>query len=274
MPEQERLAPAWLLRYELAFMVLACAIGFSSIPLLLGHIGLSWDALNHHIYLGWTAEHPRFSQDHMAASYQGYLYPFLYWPAYKLAVGGASGVTAGVVLALLHVLAVPAVWKIAHACVPGQTWFAFGLRSIAMGMAFMSGVVLSMLDTTSNDFLASIPLVWAVAYALEPLSREQASGTQLRNATIASGLLAGVAVAFKLSNGPIAIVMPLLWLWPGSRWGDRVRRAVLGCVFVVAGFSLAYGYWGWQLWSHFGNPIHPFYDDVFEPLRSVLGRSP
>jgi hypothetical protein len=47
---------------------------------------------------------------------------------------------------------------------------------------------------------------------------------------------------------------------------------LLGCLCVVAGFSLAYGYWGWQLWSHFGNPIHPFYDNLFEPLRSALGR--
>ncbi|HSV45490.1 MAG TPA: hypothetical protein VLJ58_06835, partial [Ramlibacter sp.] len=144
-------APAWLIRWELVLTAVVGALAFMSVPLSLGHIGLSWDALNHHIYLGWIAEHPRFDRDHQAALYQGYLFPYVYWPAYKLASMGASGLVAGIVLALLQATIVPAVWKIANACIPGTTWFDLGMRAIAVAMAFMSCVVLSMLDTTSND---------------------------------------------------------------------------------------------------------------------------
>ena len=89
-----------LLRWEWFFIFLLATVVFVSIPLSLGEIGISWDALNHHIYLGWTAEHPRFDKDFVAAGYQAYQFPYLYWPVYKLAAGGWSGAAAGVVLAL------------------------------------------------------------------------------------------------------------------------------------------------------------------------------
>ena len=67
-----------------------CGAAFFWIALSQGGIGLSWDALNHHIYLGWMVAHPRLDMDFLAAGYQSFQYPLLYWPAYTLAVSGAS----------------------------------------------------------------------------------------------------------------------------------------------------------------------------------------
>jgi hypothetical protein len=72
MSEEQFQAPAWLIRWEQVLVVLASAAALAGIPIALGQIGLSWDALNHHIYLGWMAEHPRFDRDFLAASYQAY----------------------------------------------------------------------------------------------------------------------------------------------------------------------------------------------------------
>jgi hypothetical protein len=246
-------------------------MALAAIPLTLGHIGFSWDGLNHHIYLGWTADSPRFDRDYMAASYQAYQYPYLYWPVYKLALGGASGVLAGVVLALLHALAVPAVWKIARTCVPGPNWFDVTMRAMAVVLAFMGAVVLSLFDTTGNDLLAAIPLVWAIALALEPVGDEAVQEARIMTAVALSGLLVGVAVAFKLSNAPVAIVLPLLWLWRARGLPMALRRLFIGSALSVIGFSLSYGYWGWQLWTHFGNPIYPLYDNWFELARNLSG---
>lgn len=273
MSERRFDAPHWLIRCEQWLVVVACGLGLVAIPVLLGNIGLSWDALNHHIYLGWTAETPRFDRDYLAASYQAYQYPYLYWPVYRLASGGASGTVAGVVLALLHLLAVPAVWRLARACIPGREWYDLGMRALAVALAFMGGVVLSMFDTTANDLLAAIPLVWAIALALEPLAEPGATESRLRGAVWRSGLLAGIAVAFKLSNAPVAIVLPLLWLWPGAGIMTRGHRLLVGALCAAAGFVMAYGYWGWQLWTHFGNPIYPLYDYWFELPRAWVGWS-
>lgn len=270
-PLLERPAPAALLRWEAALVCLLAWAAFVSIPLSAGALGLSWDALNHHIYLGWTAEHPRFDRDFVAAGYQSYQFPYLYWPVYRLAMLGASGAAAGVVLASLLVLAVPPVWMLARACAPGPGLFDLALRWLAVVLAFLSSVMLSMVDSSQNDMLAAIPLVWAVALAMEPIvQRGMASGTA-RGYVLASGVCAGIAVAAKLSNGPLAILLPALWWMCARGLPARLRVTAIGCLATLAAFTLVYGYWGWQLWQHFGNPIFPLYDGLFAPLRAIAG---
>jgi hypothetical protein len=263
--------PARLLRWELPFVGVFAWLAFISIPLSLGEIGISWDALNHQIYLGWTAGHSRFDLDFLAASYQSYQFPYLYWPFYKLSASGLSGEWSGAVLATLSWLAVPPVWMIAWTCMPGSQWFDACMRLLAVVLAFMSVLVLSLFDSTSNDLLAAIPFVWAFAWALAALGSDQPRKLSARNAVLLSGFLAGVSVACKLSNGPLAILLPGVWMLSAPTFKTKVLNSVLGGITTVAGFVLAYGYWGWQLWIHFGNPIYPFYDQWFAPLRDVLG---
>jgi hypothetical protein len=272
MPEALLSSPeSRLARSEPWLVFLFGTLALLAIPLWLGYLGLSWDAVNHHIYLGWMAEHPRFDQDYLAASSQGYQFPYLYWPVYKLAMAGATGATAGVVLALLHATAIPPVWMIARSCIPGDDLFALAMRALAVVLAFLSGLVLSLFETTANDLLASIPLLWAYAFGLRPIARPTAS--PLRWA-IASGLCAGIAVGFKLSNGPLALVLPLLWAWPPGTLPQRLARSIAAGACLLAGYGLTYGYWGWQLWTRYGNPIFPLYDPSFAPLRAALGWHP
>jgi hypothetical protein len=187
---------------------------------------------------------------------------------YKLAMAGATGAAAGVVLALLHALAIPPVWMIARSCIPGDDLFALGMRALAVLLAFLSGLVLSLFETTSNDLLVSIPLLWAYAFGLRPLARPQASALRC---AVASGLCAGIAVGFKLSNGPLALMLPLLWAWPSGSLPQRLGRSIAAGSCLVASYCLTYGYWGWQLWTHYGNPIFPLYDGAFAPVRAALG---
>jgi len=260
---------------ELLLALAIVWIALASIPLALGEIGLSWDALNHHIYLGWIAGHPRFDRDFLAASYQSYQYPYLYWPAYELAAAGASGRVAGVVLVTLHMLAVPALYLMARVCVPGASWYATGMRVAAVVLGFSGELLLSLLDTTTNDGLAAVPFVWAVALALLGASADdRPAWLTAARCVAASGLLAGMSVAFKFSNGPLAILMPLLWLACAQGAGGRLAQAVRGSAWTLAGFALAYVWWGAQLWQHFGNPFYPFFDVQFEPVRAWLGWQP
>lgn len=247
------------------------ALAMALVPVVLGRIGLSWDALNHHMYLGWIAQHPRFAEDFAAASYQSYQFPYLYWPAWRLAEANASGVTAGVVLVLLQSFAIPPAWIVARACCPGATGFDASLRFLGVVLAFLGGVTLSLLDSTSNDMFAAIPLLWAIALAF--LAADQPSGEQRRVMVwlLLSGLCAGLGVAFKLSNGPLVVLLPLAWVMAPGAPAQRALRVVLAGLATIAGFVLAYGYWGWELWVHMGNPVYPFFDALFEPLRAFAG---
>ncbi|NML42700.1 hypothetical protein HHL11_02985 [Ramlibacter sp. G-1-2-2] len=261
---------------ELALTFAIVWIALASIPVALGGIGLSWDALNHHIYLGWTAEHPRFDRDFLAASYQGYQYPYLYWPAWKLFQHNVPGSIAGVVIVTLHLVALPALWLIARSCIPGRSWYATAMRITAVALGFSGELFLSLLDTTTNDGLVSVPFVWAVAVALlaaQP-QEERPSWLTAARAVALSGLLAGISVAFKLSNGPLALLLPLLWLLAGARWPGRVVQAIHGGIWTLFGFALALAPWGFQLWKAFGNPFYPFFEPQFAALRASLGLVP
>jgi hypothetical protein len=262
-----------LSRLELPLVLLVAALVLCSIPVLLGHIGISWDMLNHHIYLGWVADSPRFDRDFLAASYQSYQYPYLYWPVYKLALGGASGVTAGVVLALIHLTCVPPVWMLARTCIPGTHVFDVAMRALAVALAFTSTVVLSMFDSTANDLMAATPLVWALAFAFLPLDRRGDAASGAARAIMISGFFAGVAAGFKLSNLPLAVLLPLVWLAHPAGWREHLRRLLRATLAGAGGYLLVYGYWGWQLWLKFGNPVYPFAESWFAQLRGLLGIS-
>ena len=147
------------------------------------------------------------------------------------------------------------------------------MRWLAVALAFLASVVLSMFDTTANDLLAAIPLVWAVALAIEPWRPRRPAWATTRRMVLLSGFCAGAAVAFKLSNGPLAILMPLLWVLQGPSLKQRVAYAALGSLATLAAFVLLYGYWGWQLWVNYGSPLYPFYD-WFGPMPAWLGSRP
>jgi hypothetical protein len=248
--------------FEMAGVTALAWLALVSIPFALGGIGLGWDALNHHIYLGWISEQPRFDRDFAAAGYQAYQFPYLYWPVYKLFQAGVSGRVAGLVLVSLHVLAVPALWLIARACIAGAGWYETFMRASAVALALSGEVFLSLMDTTINDGLAAVPLVWAVAFAvlgaLPPAGR-----LNPKHCVMFSGLLAGIATAAKLSNGPLAIVLPLAWILSGQDLRTRAAQVVRGSVWTFVGFAVTWSWWGWQMWEQFGNPFYPFLGNWF-----------
>lgn len=262
----------WLVRWEPVLVLLFMWLVFISIPIYLGRIGLSWDGLNHQIYLGWVADSPRFDRDYMAASLQAYQFPYLYWPVYKLAISGVSGITAGAVLSSLHLIVVPPVWMVSKSLIPGKDLLSIGLRTAAVILGFLSAVPLKTLEATGNDLLAAAPMLWGIAIAFKALASEQFVGEQsCTRAAILSGLMGGIAVAAKFSNGPLAVVLPLLFLFAQGTPLQRIKWVVLNGAALGIGFVVTYSYWGYQLWLQFGNPIFPFYDGYFEPIRASLG---
>ena len=236
------------------------------LPTLGGGIGLSWDAINHQIYLGWIADRARFDLDVWAAASQSFQFPYLYWPAYKLYSSGAGAVEAGIVLAALQCTGVPAVWMLARNCMPENSWFGASMRAIGMATAFASSVVLSMFNTTANDLLSAIPLIWGIAIASTIFLVDKSPRVITRRYLLV-GALCGISVAFKLSNGPIAVCVPLLFLLRREEGRAKFVGALVAYAALLLGFGLTYGPWGWELVSRFGNPVFPLFNDMFAGSR-------
>lgn len=233
------------------------------LPLHAGFFGWSWDALNHQIYLGLMAESPRFDRDVIAASYQSYQYPYLYWPVYRLSLLDAPGalVAAGWA-AFQGAVLLPPVWLLSLRLLPVRQdwWVGIAERVTACCLALMSLVIIANLESTSNDLLAAIPLLWAFAVmAGEPSTDRRAS---------LAATLWGVSSAFKLSN---ALFLPLLllWWWAPGTGRPSLRRGIGILVGASLGFGLTYAPWGWQLWQYIGNPFYPFARSVFGPMAGA-----
>lgn len=242
---------------ELALLALVAACLAATVPLSTGYFSWSWDALNHHVYLGLVAEQPRWHLDITAASTQSYQYPYLYWPAYRISLMHGHGAWIGAAwMAFQTVSIVVPVWFISLRLLPadGPSWQGAVQRTAACGLAFMNSVVLIGLETTASDILAAVPLLWAVFVGLSP----QPSPRQ----ALMCGALWGASVAFKLSNG---LFLPLLmfWWWQPSRPHLSVVRGGALAVGALLGFALLYAPWGLHLWRLTGNPFFPFAGALF-----------
>ena len=216
-----------------------------------GYMDWSWDAINHHIYLGLIAESPRWRLDISAAASQTYQYPYLYWPVYKLSLMSGSGALAGALWAAAQTaLVMPPVWLFSYRVLPDSetVWLSRFYRAIACALALLSLPVLAAVGTTANDVLAGVPLLWAISLGIKfPVSER---------AALISAMLLGIAIAFKYSNVLFLPFLIFVWWQPHSpRVPLRLGFRIAFCS--VAGFALAYAPWGWQLWRETGNPFYP-----------------
>lgn len=252
---ENRMTQKWAIELVLAASLAALAAAW--VPLHTGYLAWSWDALNHHVYLGLIAQGGRWHLDVLAANYQAYQYPYLYWPVYRMGLMQGSGALFGALWSGMQaaMLALP-LWIITRHMLPdaGQYWQGLAQRCMAFVLAFASAMVFTGLETTGNDVLAAVPLLWALALALNPHG-------STKSAVFASALW-GVSVAFKLSN---AVYLPLLLVfwWTPRKPHWPWRRGLAVVLASPLGFALAYSPWGLQLWAETGNPFYPYFSSLF-----------
>lgn len=245
---------------ELLLITAVAAALAAAVPLLAGQWSWSWDALNHHVYLGYIAEQPRWHLDVVAASVQSWQYPYLYWPVYRLSQLEISGAAAGAIWgASLAALLTPPVWVLSWKLLRSSTQPAWQLvfdRTLACALAGSSVVVIAALNTTANDPLAAVPLLWALALMAGPRESQATAA--------AAAALWGVSAAFKLSN-LLALPLLLFWWWSVERPHLSWRRGLAMAVAATAGFVIAYAPWGWQLWQMTGSAFHPLIPGSYAP---------
>ena len=247
----------WLVAEALLLTLLAAASG-AALAWQAGHWGWSWDALNHHVYLGLTAEHPRWHLDVLAANYQAYVYPYLYWPTYRISLIEGDGLKVLMLWsAAQSAMLLPPIWLAAYRLLSPSNMAPWELplaRGAACALAYSSAIVLLAVTMSSNDLLATMPLLWALALHLgQPQSGRRA---------FTCAALWGVSTAFKWSNG---LMLPVLffWWWQASTPHFPLRRGVAITIGAAVGFGVAYLPWGIQLWQVTGNPFYPYFQALF-----------
>ncbi len=225
----------------------------------------NWDLLNYHYYNAWAFVHGRHGIDWAPAQLQSFYSPFLDLPFYAMVAAGWPPMVIAFVLAAPTGVGWYCFARMAEHLFPAQRAAALG--ALAIGVTAPMSV--SLIGTTMND--------WYVA-ALVMLALWVVVRGPVTTRTVAlAGALAGLAAGLKLTGLLFVLGFLAAAATLGDDWRARLRHVVVAGVAAGAAFALAAGPWMWVLYERFGNPLFPYYNDLFrspwaDPVRFTATR--
>lgn len=236
---------------------LACALAIA----LAGaaSIGLrqdsSWDLANYHLYNAWAFVHGRFGLDWAPAQLQSFYSPYLDLPFYALFAADAPPRVIAFVLAIPTGIAWYCCARLAQLLFAGE---AEPLRTRATVAAIALGVTapmpISLIGTTMNDWYVAACVLGALLLVLRRGDPAQAPV----RAWLAAGALVGAAAGLKLTGSIYAVGLGVAVMSIG-RW----RAVVATGGAMAAAFALTAGPWLATMYARYGNPLFPYFNDVF-----------
>ncbi len=251
---------AWAVLFALLFAALASRLGTDA----------SFDFKNYHFYNGFAAYHDRTGLDIVPAQLQTAFYYGLDAIYYDLFTSlNGHPVLLNMLLSLPYAVAAVALFLMARVFVDAPApW-----RDIVCALAAIVGVTgassLSTLATTMTEVVPGLPLLVGLTLWLR---FEKAERITVWTA-LPVGALAGLSVAFKLTEAPLFIGMVLAI---GARLGIGARSALAEAIaFSLAGlvvFSAVDAAWLMGNARAYGNPVFPLFNDVFK--SDLISASP
>lgn len=256
----------------IAYVRAALALALGTVSLwgwtLFAGKDLSWDVLNHHIYLPFSLLSGRFATDLFAAGPQSYQNPLGYLPFHAFLSTGSPDWAVGLGLASLHAAAAWPLWRLAQRIWPdgeGERWW----RWMAMAMAWISPSFLLVAGTSSVDPLTNVLVLFALAWTL-------ADKPRLRLAAGAGALL-GLAFAIKPTNAVYVLACAAVLLFRAvvaSALRPGLGQLAMFSFAAAAMAAVAMGPWALWLWREFQNPLFPLFNQWFgspyAPLEPII----
>ena len=262
------ITPPKLTYWWLAFFCVALAVFLS----LWRGQDANWDLRNYHYYNPYAWVNDRATIDIAPAQLQSFHSPFADLPYYYMTRAGFSSWLVSAILALPAAIALFFLALSSKFFLPRAQQNIYLVAIIIVAATGASGGPL--IGTTMSEWHLVALYLCAVWLILKPFAIDDAfvlTKLRLKN-VLAAGFLGGLAVGFKLTAGAYALGLAVLVVALPTGLFERSRRlAVLG-LGGVAGAVISYGPWGYELWTRFGNPFFPYFNDVFlspwaEPYR-------
>ncbi len=249
LARQARHAPLW------ALVVFAAVFALASM-----HFGpdASYDLRNYHLYNGFAALHGRLRLDIAPAQLQSFYAPALDIIDFVLRrTLNDRPALLDAVLALPHALAAFLALGIALRLLPPMLPGRISLAWMATLLGVTGAAGLPTLGTGMSEMLPACCLLGALMLLLDQPS-EIGSGLGRVGAV---GLLAGAAVGLKLTACPYAAGLAVTLLTCSERRTRAISAFLLG---LGAGAGLLAGaWWWWAVWQRTGNPLFPYFNDLF-----------
>ncbi|WP_270936180.1 hypothetical protein [Falsiroseomonas oryzae] len=242
-------------------------IGFGLVGILLGKDD-NWDLLHYHYYNPHAWLHGRHGHDLLAADFHVFFNPLLDLPFYW-----GNQVLPGVVVAFLlgavHGLVGLLAWRIGVR-VLGREAGVPALVPALIGM--LGGGSLYVVGTTYYDVTVALPVfagLWLIARNATlvfegPLARSLPL-------LLLAGTIAGAGPGLKQTVAPFAASVPVALLLLAR--GRRLATSFAFGAGLGLGVLALSGFWLWHLWQTTGNPLFPYFNDIFRSPLAPIGNN-
>ncbi|MBI1210027.1 MAG: hypothetical protein GC190_01070 [Alphaproteobacteria bacterium] len=240
----------------------ALVVAFGLFVLIHGK-DVSWDVRNYHWYNPYALLTGRRGFDVAVAQHATYYNPMIDVPVYAGAqvmpawlVGLLLGLVQGLNALLLYLLTTRALdARIAQSI---RSWIGMGIAAAGL----LGGMTLQLGGVLSQDLTVSL----FVLGALVVLMRAEAATAGAKDDLFrvgAAGVLGGIAIGLKLTMMPFAFGLAAGVAVLSAPWQERWKRiAALGAGGLIGAIIFG-GSWALVLWRETGNPIFPYFNDVF-----------
>jgi len=262
-----------ILKIMNVIILLAVPLCFGLYSVILGQ-DTNWDLLNYHLYNPYAFLNNRLSFDLAPAGLQTYFNPLMDL-AYFVAISHWSPRTVGFLIGFIQGLNFILVYSISNHVLKEHKWRNVYSLILALGGVLSVGFLSEVGTIFGDSLVAVIPLLslWIIISSIDKLKENQRPFILL---IMFSGILAGIGCALKLTTAIYALAMCLAFLALPLRWDKKLKMSFLFGVSVLLGLLVSGGYWMFNMWNLFGNPIFPQLNNVFhgtlatfEPMRDT-----
>ena len=241
------------------FYWFACCVGLPLLALLFLGQDASWDLRNYHLYNPHAWWQGRIGNDIAPAQIQTWHNPLLDFPLYFLVRLESPGWLAGFWLTLPFMLALHLLLRMRRALDVGTD--SVSVMIVLALLAISGAATWSEVGTSLNDGFVAAALLATLWHLVRlPVTRPRD--------WLLAGFIAGAIAGLKLTAATYCLGLAIASLFAGN--GPRMP-ARLGLLLVggVLGGALTYGYWGWHLYQAFGNPVFPYFNQVFHSPHAL-----
>jgi hypothetical protein len=252
------------------FAMVAMPIVFGLMALRVGQDD-NWDLKNYHLYNPFALLNGKIGLDLAPAQWQSYFNPTLDLLYYGL-TRALPAPAAGFIMGFLHGLNFVLVAAIARCVLPRIGDGSYRLPLLLTLAGTLGAGFLTQIGNSMGDNTTSLLVLGAVLLVLSHFDRLALGGMRGAAPAIVAGIVMGLGAGLKLTNATYALALCLaLFALPGGVWA-RLRAAFVFGIGVLAGIAASAGHWYWKMWSVFGNPLFPQFNDRFHgPLAAPIG---
>lgn len=223
---------------------------------------VGFDLLNYHYYNGFALFTGAWQRDIVPAQTQTFINPEPDLLTYVL-IKNFPPIVAGMVMGGLQGLNFWLIFAVSSYVVRFRkhTWLQWPIWFACAALGMYAPAVVSELGNFMQDLFTAVFVTAGVALAFAGLtSKRRSLGTIV--IWSAAGLSLGIAAGLKLTNVPFAIGAAVAFVptLARSRW---VQMGLTYCSMAI-GFLLGGGYWAWNLWVRYRNPLFLSFNAVFK----------